>query len=293
MLISQMQYFTAVVRTGSFTEAAAECNISQSAVSQQIKALESELGVALLEREKRSFKVTEAGEYFYQKCLAVMSDIELMKRNTVKIGKKDLAVLNLGYLNGYGGSEFRDAVAEFAAKYPKVQINLSTGSHENLYNELTSGKIDLAFNDQRRVFNPSYENMELICSRSYVHISSHNPMSQLPSIDVDDLRNTPCILVAREDQKQNEKDYYHNQVGFDGEFLFAGNLQDARMLVAAGRGVMPVEGTGKTEDFDNSVKIVPLLKKGNQICRKYCAFWNKENSGYYVEEFAEILKRQF
>lgn len=64
MLFRQMKYFIAVVERGSFTEAAEQCYISQSAVSQQIRALEKELGVELLHRENRRFTLTPAGEYF-------------------------------------------------------------------------------------------------------------------------------------------------------------------------------------------------------------------------------------
>ncbi|MCM1258968.1 MAG: LysR family transcriptional regulator, partial [Roseburia sp.] len=59
-MLKQIKYFQAVVRCGSFTEAAAECYISQSAISQQVQALEQELGVSLLERRNRKFTVTPA-----------------------------------------------------------------------------------------------------------------------------------------------------------------------------------------------------------------------------------------
>ena len=60
-MLRQIQYFQAVVRCHSFSEAAEECHISQSAISQQVKALENELGFALLERKNRSFTLTPAG----------------------------------------------------------------------------------------------------------------------------------------------------------------------------------------------------------------------------------------
>ena len=66
MLLKQMKYFITVVDCNSFTEAAEECFISQSAISQQIKTLEKELGVSLLIREGRQFSLTPAGEYFYR-----------------------------------------------------------------------------------------------------------------------------------------------------------------------------------------------------------------------------------
>ena len=62
----QMRYYIAVVETNSFFEAGEICHISQSAVSQQIKALEEELQVQLLERHGRKFTVTPAGRYFYE-----------------------------------------------------------------------------------------------------------------------------------------------------------------------------------------------------------------------------------
>ena len=69
-MLKQARYFQTVVRCGSFSKAAEECFISQSAISQQVQALEKELGVELLHREGRRFSLTPAGELFYQKSLA-------------------------------------------------------------------------------------------------------------------------------------------------------------------------------------------------------------------------------
>lgn len=73
-MLKQIKYFQTVVRCNSFSEAAEECYISQSAISQQIQALERELGVTLLKRENRRFSLTPAGEHFYQKSLFIMAD---------------------------------------------------------------------------------------------------------------------------------------------------------------------------------------------------------------------------
>ena len=87
-MLNQVRYFQAVVRCGSFTEAATECNISQSAISQQIKALEQELGVQLIERQNRKFTLTSAGEYFYKKSLIIVADYDRMVHDTIRISKK-------------------------------------------------------------------------------------------------------------------------------------------------------------------------------------------------------------
>lgn len=74
MLFRQIEYFQAIIETGNFYQAAEKCNVSQSAISQQIKKLEQELGVKLLDRHNRTFSLTPAGEHFYRKSLILISD---------------------------------------------------------------------------------------------------------------------------------------------------------------------------------------------------------------------------
>lgn len=77
-MLRQIKYFQSVVRNNSFPEADEECHISQSAISQQIKALQNELGVPLLERHKQKIVLTLAGEHFYKKSLVLIADYEQM-----------------------------------------------------------------------------------------------------------------------------------------------------------------------------------------------------------------------
>ena len=119
-MLKQIKYFQTVVRCNSFSEAAEECYISQSAISQQVQALERELGVELLKRENRRFSLTPAGEHFYQKSLLIIADFERLCKETKHIAQGDDFTLRIGYIKGYGGAEFQRAVAEFAEKYPDV-----------------------------------------------------------------------------------------------------------------------------------------------------------------------------
>lgn len=79
MLLRQIKYFVTVVDTGSFTEAAEECFISQSAISQQILSLEKELGVQLLVRSTRRFTLTEPGKYLYSHGKKLLGETEKQK----------------------------------------------------------------------------------------------------------------------------------------------------------------------------------------------------------------------
>lgn len=117
-----------------------------------MNTLESELGVKLIERKNRSFKVTTAGEYFYRKCKAILADLESIKKETIRLGSDEEATLHVDYINLYAGPELSDAIAEFSALYPEVRISVQSGTHEELYHGLVSESLDLALNDQRRAF---------------------------------------------------------------------------------------------------------------------------------------------
>ncbi len=293
MLLRQIKYFQTVVEKGSFTEAAEACFISQSAISQQIQSLENEIGVKLFERKNRRFKLTPAGEHFYNKTVVLSSELERICRETVRIAHKDNAQLNIGYLKCYGGDEFHYALADFTAKYPEVAVNVAEGNHEELYDELRFGKVDLVLNDQRRAFSDEYVNFELIRSSCYIEISTNNPLSKLDKIDISDLKNTPCILVASKGQEEAERTYYRDVVGFKGDFIFADNIQKARIMVVSNKGFMPIEGVKGSDYFGSGIRRVPLFRNNKQLTRNYCAFWKEDNSGFYVEEFADMLKERF
>ncbi len=127
-MLKQLRYFQSVVRLNSFSAAAEENYISQSAISQQIQALERELGFPLLERNNRSFTLTPAGAYFYQKSLILTADYARMCREAAKIAKGDRASLKIGYLRCYAGAEFRLALEVFSEKHPEVEVSVIYGT---------------------------------------------------------------------------------------------------------------------------------------------------------------------
>ena len=293
MLLKQIEYFCAVVESGNFYLAAEKCNISQSAISQQIKKLEDELGVLLLDRHNRTFTLTAAGEHFYRKSVVITGDIEQLVRETRRIGDNSNAVLRLGYYKGYSGDELTQAITEFSKKYPTVDIEIFSGSHEQMYNALENGTVDLALSDQRRAFSGAYNNIVLSESKTYIEISSSNPLSRLNAIEIDDLKNTPCILVINTAAREEEREYYEKIVGLKCDFVFSESSRDARLKIATGQGFMPVDVIGEQQWFDTAVSRIPLMRNGEQVTKTYCEFWKKDNSGYYIEELADILKSMF
>ncbi len=285
-----MQYFLSVVDNHSFTEAANQCYISQSAISQQIQALEKDLGILLIKRENRRFSLTPAGEYFYQHCRHILEEVSELRNETIRIGRAHESQLRIGYLRCYSGLELHQAIAEFSQLYPEISLSIVTGTHEELYTLLRTGGADLILNDQRRAFSDEYMNFQLLQCGCYIEISSHAPLSTQPYVTLDDVRMTPCILISSREQQNVEEEYYRNTLGFKGPFLFADNLEEGRLLAVGNRGFLPIESVGTLPPAGPSLVRLPLYRKDTQILRNYCMFWQKEHSNYYIEEFAHMLR---
>lgn len=292
-MLRQVRYFQAVVRNNSFSEAAEECHISQSAISQQIKALEQELSFSLLERQNRKFVLTPAGKHFYKKSLEWIADYEQMCSEAAKIARGEEVILKIGYLRSHHSPEVHQALEAFSEKYPRVDLQLLYGNHEELFDLLRTGGADLVLNDQRRAFSDEYVNLILATNKMYIELAARNPVAELSSVTVQELKNIPCILVASKEQQATEREFYQTIIGIPSEILFAENLEEARMMVISGQGFLPVEGNGPAMTFGASIRRVPLCRGEEPITRNYCLFWKKDNSGYYVEEFADILKSKF
>lgn len=340
-MLKQIRYFQSVVKNNSFSEAAAENYISQSAISQQIQALERDLGFPLLERKNRKFTLTPAGEYFYQKSLILTADYDQICMNASRIASGDETTLRVGYLCSFPGTEFQQALSQFSGKHPEVTITITSGNHEELYDMLRTEKTDVILNDQRRAFSEEYINRVLTTCQTFAEVSAASPLAQREHLTLHELRNLPCILIASPTQQEIEQDYYRTVIGVEGPFLSAKSLEEARMMAAAGKGFLLTEHPAPADDPQHAsdqqhsgtpqhaepskqtdspshpndrqqaeapalanasapqtlcspgITAVPLLRAGEPIWRNYCAFWKKDNSGYYVEEFADLLHAQF
>ena len=143
------------------------------------------------------------------------------------------------------------------------------------------------------LFSDAYHNEILAESKIYIELSAKNPLSKLDALETNDLKNMSCILVINQAGQQEEQNYYENIIGLHGDFLFTDTIQEARLKSITGQGYLPVDVIGEEAWFDTTVSRIPLMRSDQPVRKVYCAFWRKDNSGYYIEDFAEILKSCF
>ena len=288
MLLKQMEYFIAVVECQSFTEAAYRCYISQSAISQQIKILENELGVQLLKREGRHFSLTDSGQYFYQRCLKIVDDIDDLKEETRKRSHLQMKI-RIGYPKNFQLAKLQQTVAQFCKLYPHINISIVSGTHEELYKLLVQGMIDVKISEQRRVFHQDYYNYELKKSDSYVEISSLHPLAKKECLLVEDIEDLKCIIVSSKNQEESERLFYETDLKIAHHFLYADSLEQARFMLLGQNAFLPIDLLEHEDSSIEGICRLPLYRNGKPIHRNYFMCWAKDNDNMYIEKFASLF----
>jgi DNA-binding transcriptional LysR family regulator len=122
--LASIRAFTKVVAHGSYSQAARELRLSRSAVSKHVSDLEQELGVQLLNRTTRSARPTESGQAYYERCVAILADLEEADLATTRAQAEPRGILRINAPMSFGTLHLGQAVADFMEKYAELQIQL-------------------------------------------------------------------------------------------------------------------------------------------------------------------------
>jgi DNA-binding transcriptional LysR family regulator len=122
--LTSIRAFTRVVQHGSFAAAARELHLSRSVVSKYVIELEQELGSQLLVRTTRSASPTENGQAYYERCIAILADLDEADRAVARLQSEPRGLLRVNAPMSFGTLHLGRAVADFMEKYPELQIQL-------------------------------------------------------------------------------------------------------------------------------------------------------------------------
>lgn len=143
MELRQLRYLDAVARRRSFTEAALDLHIAQSALSQQVGRLERELGVELLRRTTRRVDVTEAGELALARARRALAEADGLRADLDALQGLVRGTLRLGGVPPVGPVHPADLIADFTGAHPGVAITVREDVAFNLLAQLRDGRLDL------------------------------------------------------------------------------------------------------------------------------------------------------
>ena len=145
MELRHLKYFIAVAEELSFRRAAARLHLAQPPLSAQIKTLEEELGVRLLERSTRSVRLTPAGGVLLEEARTLLASAERAAQNARNAGHGLVGVLRIGIVASMATARVAGGLRQFRQKFPGVQFSLHEYHSSGQLQRLRADELDVGF----------------------------------------------------------------------------------------------------------------------------------------------------
>lgn len=143
MELRQLRYFIAVAEAGNFSRAAAQLHVSQPPLSTQVKALEDELGVKLLERSNRGATLTAAGAAFLEEARAALARLDSARNRAQLAGRGEIGMLSVGFVSIADYGILPPALKGFRARHPQVEVQLHELTTDAQIREMHAQRLDI------------------------------------------------------------------------------------------------------------------------------------------------------
>jgi len=288
--IQKLKYFVSVAESLSFTSAAAETGVSQSAISQQISELEKQLDTQLIVRNKRPLQLTWAGKVLLQEASGL---INLTAEAVKKIKLASLGMtgyLKIGFLGGIEKVILPQAVRELRTKYPAIFVSMFQYNWAQINDALMRQDLDVAFTLSHRLHDfPDIIAQRLKTDCMCVALHCSHPLASRDMVDVSALVHEDFVTFTRqEDHLLNELSYkICADYGFTPNVVNqARDLSSLLFMVEAGLGIMLVPGPVR-EVIGPDLRLIEL----NHPKRFFDVMvaWNRNNLNASVPLFVKHL----
>ena len=196
--LRQLRYFVAVAEELHFRRAAARLHVSQPPVSQQIAALEVELGFLLLTRTRRRVELTPAGQSFLTDARAILAELETAVSAARRVQLGEAGVLRVGFVGSALLSTVPGTVQRFRAARPGVQIVLRERSTVGALRALEDGVIDLALVRPPIEPAPGLRTEPVLGERMIAALPADHPLVRLRRVPLRRVAAEPLVLFPRE-----------------------------------------------------------------------------------------------
>ena len=294
MDLRHLRYFIAIAEEGSFTRAAARLGIQQPPLSQQLRALESELAVTLFRRHARGVELTAAGQAFLDDARALMAAAGAAAKRATRVAAGLTGSLTLGLATSAASHPLAPhAIREFRRRRPAVALTFIDGNAAALTEAVQERRVHVAL-VRAPVARPAGLRQESLLEEPLlVAIASGHPLMKRgrSSIALADLRDESFILVRRPGAPGMYGDLLAacRRAGFDPRIAAeVGNMFVNTMLVAAGVGVSVVPAS-MAQSFANEVAYVPI-RGAPELVAPVTLVWREEESNPAALEFLALAR---
>ena len=196
MQIETLQIFCDIVEMKSFSRAAEKNMISQSAVSQQLGQLEKAFNTSLIDRHKKSFGLTSAGELFYNTCKDIITRFENFQSSLNYLKNSAKSKISIAAIYSIGMHSLQEYIKKFMAFHPNVHLDVEYLNADEIYKRLLLGKIDVGLvavprtSADIQVFDFVSEPLVFVCSPQH-------QFAKKSSIDICMMQYQQFVAFAR------------------------------------------------------------------------------------------------
>ncbi|HEX6278455.1 MAG TPA: LysR family transcriptional regulator [Pyrinomonadaceae bacterium] len=146
MEIRQLKAFLAIAEAKTFTAGARRVNVTQAAISMQIRQLEEEVGLQLFTRTPRRVILTEAGEYLLERARKILREHDSALAEIAEVAGAEYGRLRIGTASGtFAMNQLPRILHRLKEKFPNSELTVSSGTSQRLVDKMMHGEIDTAF----------------------------------------------------------------------------------------------------------------------------------------------------
>ncbi|MEO1287099.1 MAG: LysR family transcriptional regulator, partial [Chloroflexota bacterium] len=237
MELRQLEYFVAVVETGSFSRAAKRCNITQPSLSQQIIKLEQELEQTLFDRLGRSIVITEVGKLFYPRAMSILSEVQQAKYIITDGYNPEERELAIGIIPTLAPYILSGAVERFQVAYPTASLQILEDTTNTLVDELLNASLDVIF-VSLPINNKKIKTIEVFTEPLLVAMNNNNALANVATVNAELLSNLPFIRLTDPNCLADQLDAFCYTQKIDPPVIYrTSNLTTTMELVQSGLGV--------------------------------------------------------
>ena len=239
MNLRQLRYLVALADERHFTRAAAREHVAQPALSQQIRSLESELGMALVERTTRKVAMTQAGELLVARARRALGELDAAQAELQSLAGVQSGRLSVGALHTMGPVDLSLLLARFHERYPAIELIVREQSSEELATMLRDDEIDLAFlSVTERVQRPGLTLRPLVSEELVVVLATGHRLAGRKRLRIGDLADEAFISFRVGARLRELLDRAAAGAGFEPRIALESNeSRRIRSMVSHGLGV--------------------------------------------------------
>jgi DNA-binding transcriptional LysR family regulator len=288
MELRHLRYFVAVAEELHFRRAADRLHMSQPPLSQQIRALEDELGVQLLERTQRRVTLTAAGAAFYERAREILEAVEDASRLVKRVNRGEVGRLAVGFVGSAMYSLVPEVLGAFSARYGDVDLHLRELTTAAQLRQLESGQIDVGF------IRPASERPGLAFETVerepvVVALPESHPLARADVLDVEQLAGERLVLLGREGAPGVRDSLSGATDLVRGDVQEVREMQTVIALVRAGVGISLVPGSVRALTREGVV-YRELAADGPTV--ELAMAWRAEDRSPVLAAFKEVTREQ-